>query len=95
MEKLPPTPWNIPVPGSAAGETRSRALPAGRWDLPTPGGPHQVHVEPIESGMIVTTSYDDGTVIKATMHADGRLNVHINKPVAVDLGTREIRILRD
>lgn len=48
----------------------------------------------VQGGLIVTTTYDDGTVIKATMHEDGRLDLHVNKPVAVDLGTREIRILR-
>ncbi len=95
MEKLPPPPWKIPVPGSAPGEARSRTLPAGKWDVPTPGGPFQSHLKPIKDGMILTTSYEDGTVIKATMHADGRINLHIDKPVAVDVDTREIRILRD
>jgi hypothetical protein len=45
--------------------------------------------------MIVTTTYDEGTVITMTMREAGSIDIHVNKPTVVDLDAREIRVVRN
>jgi len=71
-------------------------LPPGEWHIPNPGKlvDRQITMQNDNSVTIVAT-YDDGTVITATMSESGIPSIHINKNCLVDEATRTITVVKN